>query len=212
MAHAKRWIAHLDNRLAYERAMLAASGYEAPPKKKSEKASLPILNYPGLVAFRNPWHDGEILRADAVPLTKKQLAEIATDFKGTRISECGTHRIRIAMIRGHLYAPVYLTDSKIHERPCAEAVAAKATEEQSAIERRLEAAATKVPAVSGNVPAPNPDAATFDAMRQSLRAGVTTFVADHSSPRRCRSPASSPSSRTFFPATACSSPAPAPVT
>jgi 16S rRNA G1207 methylase RsmC len=118
-ASCKRWVAHFDLRLGYERAMLAASGYVAPPKPKT-KAALPLLNYSGEIAYRNPWKRGEIVRSVATGITKAELAAIHTDYKGTRVSECGTHRMRTAMLgrggdRG--LTIVYLTDSKQHERP-----------------------------------------------------------------------------------------------
>jgi hypothetical protein len=122
IARSDRWIAHYDNRLAYERAMLADSGYTAPPKPRT-KAALPLLNYAGLVSYRNPYHASEILRGEAVPITKAELAAIYSDYKGTRVSECGTHRIRIAMLRRGTgndrfeTSVVYLTDSRQHDRP-----------------------------------------------------------------------------------------------
>jgi hypothetical protein len=75
------------------------------------------------VAYRNPYDAREILRGEAVPITKAELAAIYPDYKGTRVSECGTHRIRIAMLRGGTgndrfeTSVVYLTDSPQHDRP-----------------------------------------------------------------------------------------------
>ena len=119
IAHCDRWLAHLANRLEYERAMLAESGYKAP-EKLAGKAALPLLNYSGTVSYRNPYHPGEVTTAEAVPITKAQLAAIHADYKGTRISACGTHRVRTAMYvpgQDHGLCVVYLTDSKQHERP-----------------------------------------------------------------------------------------------
>ena len=122
-SRASREISHCDNRLAYERAMLAQTGYVPPPKPKS-KATLPLLNYSGAVSYRNPYRRGEVVTAEAVGITKAQLAAISTDYKGTRISADGTHRVRTAMIRqpgdtGANLHIVYLTDSKQHPRPAA---------------------------------------------------------------------------------------------
>lgn len=139
-ARCARWVAHLDNRLAYERAMLGESGWTPPPKPKT-KADLPLLNYSGTVAYRNPFHKGEIIRTEAVGITKAELAAIHTDYKGTRVSECGTHRVRTAMLRrggSHDLSIVYLTDSKQHPRPSAEAIEAQAEVEET--ERQAEAA------------------------------------------------------------------------
>jgi len=121
-AHLQRWVAHCDNRLAYERAMLDASGYVPPPKPKT-KADLPLLNYSGAVAYRNPYRTGEVVRTVAVAMTKAELAKIPSDYKGTRMSECGTHRLRYALVGrgkpgyGGDYGIVYLSDSKQHPRP-----------------------------------------------------------------------------------------------
>ena len=103
--------------------MLAESGYVPPPKPKS-KATLPLLNYSGAVSYRNPYHRGEVVTAEAVGITKTQLAAIGADYKGTRISTDGTHRVRTAMLRrpgdtGANLHIVYLTDSKQHARPAA---------------------------------------------------------------------------------------------
>ena len=75
------------------------------------------------MSYRNPYHASEMLRAEAVPITKAELAAIHPDYKGTRVSECGTHRIRIAMLRRGTgndrfeTSVVYLTDSRQHDRP-----------------------------------------------------------------------------------------------
>jgi protein-L-isoaspartate O-methyltransferase len=134
-----RWIAHLDNRLAYERAMLDASGWVPPPPPKT-KASLPLLNYPGEVAYRNPYHIGQIERETAVGMTKEKLASIPNDYKGTRVSEDGTHRVRYALVGpGHAYSVVFLTDSKVHDRPGEDARRSVAeAEDQAAAEREAD--------------------------------------------------------------------------
>src|SRR3990167_1653184 len=115
IAHCDRWLVHLANRLEYERAMLAESGYKAP-EKPAGRAALPLLNYSGTVSYRNPYHPGEVTTAEAVPITKAQFAAIHADYKGTRLSACGTHRVRTAMhVPGqdrHGLCIVYLTDSK----------------------------------------------------------------------------------------------------
>lgn len=176
IAWAARWIAHYENRLAYERAMLAESGYVPPPKPKT-KADLPLLNYAGACAYRNPYHRSEIVRAEAVGMTRAEWAAIGADYKGTRVSECGTHRLRTGLIgqagkRG--LCVVYLTDSKQHARPAAAEIEAKAAEENAAREaaanRRVVAAAS-APARSKPVPT------VFDDMKESLRAGVQTVSA-----------------------------------
>ena len=176
IATADRWLAHLAGRLSYERAMLAESGYVEPPKPKTS-AALPLLNYSGPVAYRNPYQRGEIIRGEAVPLTKAEWAAINDDYKGTRVSECGTHRLRTALLgRGTTrgLCVVYLSDSKAHPRPTTEAVQAKAQEggdaREAAIAEKLRQAQER-PAG----PASTPDRAA--AAREALRSGVTVAVA-----------------------------------
>lgn len=178
IADARRWIAHITNRLTYERAMLAETGW-TPPAKKT-KAVLPLLNYSGEIAYRNMYRDEEIVRTQAVGLTKAELAAIHNDYKGTRVSACGTHRVRTAMISNggasRVLAAVYLTDSKQHERPSPEAVQAEVEEQE--IEERL-AAKLKATQDRARAPRPAPDTrgATFEAMRESLRSGVKVVTA-----------------------------------
>ena len=138
IARAHRWIAHCVNRLDYERAMLAESGGWVPPPKPKTKADLPLLNYAGEVATRNQYHAGEIERGVAVGITKAEWAAIHNDYKGTALSEDGTHRVRTAMHvhgnRGISY--VYLTDSKQHPKPTPAEVSQSRVEEQDAAEAR----------------------------------------------------------------------------
>lgn len=176
----ERWLAHIANRLAYERAMLDASGYTPPPKPKT-KAALPLLNYGGAVAYRNPYSRGEIVRGEAVGMTRAEWGAIHNDYKGTRVSECGTHRVRTALVgqgaqRG--LCIVYITDAKQHAQPSAEQVEATQREERETQER---AAAYKLAEAQlraeQRAAKPEPERTPFDAMRESLRAGVQTISA-----------------------------------
>lgn len=179
IARCDRWLLHLAGRLSYERAMLAESGYVEPAKPKTS-AALPLLNYSGPVAYRNPYQRGEIIRGEAVPLTKAEWAAINDDYKGTRVSECGTHRVRTAMLRGrhgttgHGISIVYLSDSKAHSRPSDGTIAAKAQEEEDARETAMRAKLAEVESRPARV-APAPDRAA--AAREALRSGVTVTVA-----------------------------------
>jgi phospholipid N-methyltransferase len=124
-ARSRREVTHCENRLVYERAMLAESGYMPPPKPRT-KAALPLLNYSGSVSYLNPYRRGEVVTAEAVGITKAELAAIHTDYKGTRVSADGTHRVRTAMLKrpgavGGSLCIVFLTDSKQHARPAAPA-------------------------------------------------------------------------------------------
>lgn len=122
IAHAQRWIAHYDHRLAYEKAMLAdqgASDLIAPqPKRKSRAASLPLLNYraPGGITVENRWRKGETIHRPQVDMTAAEYAGIHTDYKATCVSADGTHRVRSAM-QNHALVSVFLTDSKVHPIP-----------------------------------------------------------------------------------------------
>lgn len=169
-ARGRREIAHCDNRLAYERAMLAESGYVPPPKPKS-KATLPLLNYSGAVSYRNPYHRGEVVTAEAVGITKAQLAAIGADYKGTRISADGTHRVRTAMLRrpgdtgANLYI-VYLTDSRQHERAAAPPAPG------------VDLPPPPPPAARARVSSePDPRGKEFAQLRDQLRAGVRVVTA-----------------------------------
>lgn len=126
---AARWLEHYAFRLAYERAMLAEQTGQtmeqvtAPaPRRKSAKAELPLLNcqYPdGTAQVRNPYNRGEILVYPVEAMTKADYAKISADYKGTRISADGTHRVRTAMRAGCRLVAVFLTDSKVHPIPTA---------------------------------------------------------------------------------------------
>ncbi len=109
IAAARRWIAHYDNRLAYERAMLAASGYKEPEKQKpmkSAKAALPLLNIRGEGSHE---------------ITKAEYMKRPSDYRGTRATT--TYRYRVMLSGGHL-VPVFLMDAKEHKLPEAKAAQA----------------------------------------------------------------------------------------
>lgn len=114
-AQAKRWIAHLDRRLSYERALLEAQGATSlldPPKRPKKP---PIKNISGeTVCVQNFWRKGETEELPIVEMTKAEYAKIYRDYKGTRLSADGTYRIRIVVRRSE-YTAVFLTDAKAHE-------------------------------------------------------------------------------------------------
>ena len=182
-AHERRWISHLENRLAYERALLAESGYTPPAKPKS-KADLPILNYSGKVSYRNRYSHSDVVECEATPLTKAEFSRINKDYKGTVISACGTHRLRTALLRNHAYHVVYLTDSKQHARPDAATVAAQAEADDAAREammaRKVDESRERMQAREAKAPERDraaQEAAPFDAIRGALKAGVQVAVA-----------------------------------
>ena len=114
---ATRWIAHLDNRLAYEKAMLAEQGAEKLLEKPKRPEQLPLCNYrsPEGINIENIYHRGEFSVYPQVEMTKAEYAKIYRDYKGTRPVE-GSHRVRTAMVKFSLVA-VFLTDSKVHVKP-----------------------------------------------------------------------------------------------
>ena len=124
IAHAQRWIDHCENRLAYEKAMLAEQGASALIEKKPRRALPPICNYDGGVTIKgrygNPpqtfkmWH-----------LTKAEYAaQVKHDTTGTFTAADGSHRVKVAIKRepGRPYyegkfVPVFITDAKVTPAP-----------------------------------------------------------------------------------------------
>jgi len=213
IARAERWVEHLDNRLTYERAMLAESGgvasdhfdiqvggraqcrdgwfvvkgvnrsegkvtsvslfgtyvrgietvigYQAPSaedvaKVKAATKLPPIVNFPG---------------AGFLELTKAEWDRHVKCQRGTMrrakaTDEHGPYRYRDTYLPGGSFkcAQVFVTDAKVVERP---RVASPV--DTSAI------APQRTPRVS--VPRVAPEPTVFDAMAESLKAGVTVVSA-----------------------------------
>ena len=119
-----RILNHLENRLAYEVAMLNEQGAGHLIEKKPLPKQLPLVNYrcesvtvPAL--YRR--NESETLRQ--VEMTQAEYKAIYADYKGTRHAD-NSHRVRTALISQKdkgLYARehvcVFLTDSKVHEKP-----------------------------------------------------------------------------------------------
>lgn len=182
IAWCDRWLTHYENRLTYERAMLAESGGFVIARKVKAKTALPLLNYSGQVTWRSRYGTDDIV-SETVPMTKAEYASINVDYKGTSVSADGTHRLRTAMQRGKLFV-VYLTDSKQHPRPSSEDVEAKKVEEsaQKQMEmenklRNMRLAQEEHTAQSMNQLA---DARTesFKRLEQQSKTGVQVVVAD----------------------------------
>jgi len=114
-----RWIQHCEMRLEYERAMLEEQGATAllAPKPRSAAAQLPLCNYraPGGLEIENIYHRGEMMHYPQVEMTQAQYAAINIDYKGTRVVG-NSHRVRTAMQR-HTLVCVFLTDAKTHTPP-----------------------------------------------------------------------------------------------
>ena len=164
IAHCGRWIAHLDNRLVYERAMLEDQGAIGLLDKKPRPALLPICNYraPEGLDIENIYNRGNNIHYAQVEMTQAEYAEIYSDYRGTRVVD-RSHRVRTALVH-HAHVCVFITDSKTHKRP-----------------EPIEAAAVKriAPPVSqAYTPKPvDPAAVAFDALREALKAGVQVVSA-----------------------------------
>lgn len=198
--HQQRWIDHLTHRLSYERALLAESGWTPTPKPKT-KSDLPILNYSGRVRYRDLYAGRDkITEEEAVGVTKAELAAVDSGYKGTRMSECRTHRIR-TVTTGMLpervrpkrdgnentrwgSTVVYLTDSKQHPRPSAaeveQADAERQAAENAAVRQSLAKAQDRAAAQEKAAPARGvreTAAAPFKAIEQASKAGVQVVSA-----------------------------------
>lgn len=204
----ERWIAHYDHRLAYERAMLAEQGashlIKKRPPRKSAKAQLPLLNYraPEGITCQNLYRRGETIHHPQIDMTTAEYAQISSDYKATRVAVDGTHRVRTTM-RRHALVSVFLTDSKVHERPAPppapepdpepEAPAPRAEDEQAAHRAEdphctcndclVDHEAQLVEDDGCPPPPPKPvpfyeqGPEGFEAMRASLKAGVQVISA-----------------------------------
>jgi len=187
-AWATRWITHYNNRLIYEKAMLDDQGASDLLKPKARPKQLPLLNYlaPDGITVKNPQHCAmETTHFTQVEMTKAQYKEIPGCYKGCKQIK-GTHRIKICAghyarkvspaideavnkakdetarfnIR-HRYFAVFLTDSKVHEKP-------------EPVEKK-EPPPT-MPKIRTQTYTP-PKQTEFDQMKDTLRVGIKTVVA-----------------------------------
>lgn len=178
----ERWISHFENRLAYEKAMLADQGASGLLDKAPRPKQLPLLNYrKAVITLKNRYYPREVENYPQRELTAAQYARINKDYKGTR-EVGGTHRIRTAMIDRSLVA-VFLTDSKVHEEPQAPALAQVQAAPVSEPPRIVTAETFELTSDPQPTPAPAPKAVDrsenleFDAMRTALKAGVKVVSA-----------------------------------
>jgi phospholipid N-methyltransferase len=149
-----RWLDHLKMRLIYERCMLEESGYVAPVKVKSLKETLPLCNYRAeTITFPNQYYADKMITVSQREMTKAEYSKIHNDYKGTRIVD-RSHKVRIAIIRGDWFS-VFLTDSKVHEKPAPAA-----------------APEPKLPQPRATRTYVAPERTPFDEMKDSLKAGV----------------------------------------
>ncbi len=163
LTHCERWIAHISNRLDYERAMLDEAGESHRLDKKPRPKQLPLCNYrvPEGLDIGNIYHRGEMIHYPQIEMTQAEYAAINVDYKGTRVVG-NSHRVRTAM-RRHELVCVFLTDSKVHERP-------QAIEPKPPVLRDSHD-------IGIYAPKPAPESNEFDAMKDTLRAGVQVVSA-----------------------------------
>lgn len=161
-ASADRWLEHLGHRLEYERAMLEADGATALLAPKARPKLLPLCNYraPGGVTGVRSRYRGGVETREQVEMTAAEYARINGDYKAT-CDVGNSHRVRSAVVRGSLVC-VFLTDSKVHERPA----------DVDPKPRALP------PVPEPRAPEPvNPQEEKFQAIAESLRAGVKVVSA-----------------------------------
>jgi phospholipid N-methyltransferase len=167
IASARRWLVHLEHRLTYERAMLDEQGGTAllAPKPRSAKAQLPLCNYraPAGVQVENMYHRGEFSCYPQIEMTSAEYAQIHADYKATRVVD-GSHRVRTTMKR-HFLVCVFLTDSKVHERPAPKSPTPPNTPAPQPRRAPIMTAAE-----------PNKAKTQIDAMRATLKAGGVQVV------------------------------------
>ena len=167
IAWCDRWITHYDNRLAYEKALLEACGQSDLLKPKARPKQPPLCNYraPDGIRIENHYHQGEFSVYPQIDMTKAEYKAVYCDRKGTRPVE-GSHRVRIVygvICGGMSRSCVFLTDSKVHAKP--DPVESKPVAELAA-------------PVAYSPPVKTEQQKTADALRESLKTGVTVAVAD----------------------------------
>jgi phospholipid N-methyltransferase len=164
-AHRARWIAHYENRLTYERAMLEEQGAADLLAPKPKPKHPPLVNYRGeggVIVTENRWRPGETDSLRQVDMTGAEYSYIDSNYKGTAIVE-GSHRVRVALVK-HERVCVFITDSKTHEKPPA------------AEPKRSESIFHPVSLPREREPV-SEDSKMFEGLRDQLRAGVKVVSA-----------------------------------
>lgn len=107
--------------------LFQALGYE-PPKKIHAKTAPPLLNLdqPTLSCMCR-YNRGKVETLEVVRVTKAQYAKASADYKGTRVSLCGSYRFRVGIKRHFMpcdkpaycspLVAVFLIDQKAHSLP-----------------------------------------------------------------------------------------------
>ncbi len=139
-----RWIAHIDNRLSYEKAMLENEGASHLLDKPKRPKLPPILNFEVAegepLSSENQYHRGQIIPYVQHSVTKEEWKEITrwSDAGGTRYAVDKSYRFRVTSAHripgykrpegdstaqynaGHSLVAVFISDQKAHPRPVVE--------------------------------------------------------------------------------------------
>jgi phospholipid N-methyltransferase len=166
--HYTRWLQHYQNRLLYEETMLDQQGKSALLKPKARPKQLPLCNYkaPEGIQIENIYTRGEFSLYPQIEMTSEQWNKIYNDYKGTRIIE-NSHRVRIAFSFNagkREQCCVFITDSKVHEKPTA-----KAKKEIVLSEPKTKEYIPKIE---------RPEEKKFEALKDALKEGIKIVVAD----------------------------------
>jgi protein-L-isoaspartate O-methyltransferase len=204
IAYNERWIAHYENRLTYEKALLEADGASALLDKPKRRKQPPILNYKAdTITYQGFSGDQTIIQ---VEMTKAEYTKLGKDSRWTLMVD-GTHRVKSTSVlwcpdrikkpllegketgtayhnAAHQRVAVFLTDSKVHDIPEPEPEPDN-TEEQARIKAELDAldkadaekAARNAAPESPKTTYTPPERTEFDAMKESLEAGISTVSA-----------------------------------
>ena len=195
-----RWIAHIENRLIYERAMLDDQGASDLLKPAPRAKHPPLLNYRAeSITCANKYRgEGETITYPQVEATRAEYKKVWHDYKGTNVPvNTEPHRIRTVMgnhlrrALGQGLVCVFLTDSKEHPRPeqidnteAEKAKAEKIAAELAALDRADELKAEQRAAAEPKQETPTarpvwtpPERTKFDEMKDSLREGVKVVSA-----------------------------------
>ena len=162
--HCERWINHFQNRLLYEETMLDQQGGSDLLKPKERPKQLPLCNYKtDFVIVENRWNPGQFDKIRQIEMSSEEYKKIYEDHKGTYIVE-NSHRIRSAMTGGYPGRErvcVFLTDSKVHEKP-----------------ESIEAKPAKMREVKPYIPEPvNEKAQEFKELKDQLKQGIKIVAA-----------------------------------
>jgi Domain of unknown function (DUF3560) len=102
------------------RDLMQSAGYEVPAAKPE---SAPILNFKA--ASLNAISYGNSIDYRQIEMTKSEYSAINKDYRGVRLSPCGTFRFRTCMHRSggsHGLVSVFLKDSQVHPVPDSKSV------------------------------------------------------------------------------------------